>query len=151
MRKILILLFSAIVVSVVLVASASATQSVTPTLTGTDGPGSRSTEAGAPGREDPESRHLQVRDPRQVLDPRLVARRAARICEDISAVPFTGTKTVTLKLKAGATSSTARRTSQRCSATSPSSNDDTDAREAAAHPAAASAKSIEPVRHLRRM
>jgi hypothetical protein len=102
MKKVLILLFSAIVVAVVLVAGASATRSVTPTLVGTDGPGFTITlrqgtkvvktlKAG--------TYKFVIHDKSSIHGWSLDGPHG--FAKDISAVPFTGTKTVTLKLKAG--------------------------------------------------
>ena len=102
MRKVLILLFSAIVVSVVLVAGASAKRSVTPTLVGTDGPGFtinlklgtktvKSLKAG--------TYKFVIHDKSSIHGWSLDGPHG--FAKDISAVPFSGTKTVTLKLKAG--------------------------------------------------
>jgi hypothetical protein len=102
MRKILILLFSAIVVAFVLVARASATRSVTPTLVGTDGPGYtinlklnnkavKTLKAG--------TYKVVIHDKATIHGWSLDGPHG--FAKDISAVPFVGTKTVTLKLKAG--------------------------------------------------
>jgi hypothetical protein len=102
MKKVLILLFSAIVVSVVLVAGASATRSVTPTLVGTDGPGFtinlkqgtkavKSLKAG--------TYKFVIHDKSSIHGWSLDGPHG--FAKDISAVPFSGTKTITLKLKAG--------------------------------------------------
>jgi plastocyanin len=102
MRKILILLFSAIVVAVFLVARASATRSVTPTLVGTDGPGYtinlklnnkavKTLKAG--------TYKVVIHDKATIHGWSLDGPHG--FAKDISAVPFVGTKTVTLKLKAG--------------------------------------------------
>ena len=102
MRKVVILLFSAIVVAVVLVAGASAKRSVTPTLVGTDGPGYtinlklgtkavKSLKAG--------TYKFVIHDKSSIHGWSLDGPHG--FAKDLSAVPFSGTKTVTLKLKAG--------------------------------------------------
>ena len=102
MRKILILLFSAIVVAVVLVAGASATRSVTPTLVGTDGPGytiglKQGTKAVKTLKAG--TYKIVIHDKASFHGWSLDGPHG--FAKDISAVPFVGTKTVTLKLKAG--------------------------------------------------
>jgi hypothetical protein len=102
MRKVMILLFSAIVVAVVLVAGASATRSVTPTLVGTDGPGyTISLKQGTKAVKTLKAGtyKIVIHDKATVHGWSLDGPHG--FAKDISAVPFTGTKTVTLKLKAG--------------------------------------------------
>jgi plastocyanin len=102
MRKVLILLFTAVVVGAVLVAGASAKQSATPTLTGTVGPGYtinfkvsgkavKTLKAGA--------YKVVIHDKSNFHGWSLDGPHG--FAKDIAAVPFIGTKTVTLKLKAG--------------------------------------------------
>ena len=102
MRKYLILLFIVVGISAVLVAGASARRSVTPTLTGTDGPGFtinfkqgtkavKSLKAG--------TYKVVIHDKSSIHGWSLDGPHG--FAKDISPVPFTGTKTVTLKLKAG--------------------------------------------------
>jgi plastocyanin len=102
MKKVLILLFSAIVVAVVLVAGASATRSVTPTLVGTDGPGFTITLKQGPKvvkTLKAGTYKFVIHDKSSIHGWSLDGPHG--FAKDISAVPFTGTKTVTLKLKAG--------------------------------------------------
>jgi hypothetical protein len=102
MRKILILLFSAIIVAVVLVAGASATRSATPTLTGTDGPGyTISLKQGTKAVKSLKAGTYKfvIHDMASIHGWSLDGPHG--FAKDISPVPFTGTKTVTLKLKAG--------------------------------------------------
>jgi hypothetical protein len=102
MRKVLILLFAASVVAAVLVAGASAKRSVTPTLVGTDGPGyTISLKQGTKA-----VKTLKAGTYRVVIHDKATVHGWSLdgphgFAKDISAVPFTGTKTVTLKLKAG--------------------------------------------------
>ncbi len=102
MRNVLILLFAAIVVSVVLVAGTSARRSMTPTLVGTDGPGYtinlklnnkavKTLKAG--------TYKVVIHDKASVHGWSLDGPHG--FAKDISPIPFVGTKTVTLKLKAG--------------------------------------------------
>jgi plastocyanin len=102
MRKVLILLVAAAVVGTVLVAGASATRSVTPVLTGTVGPGFtigvtmngkavKTLKAG--------TYKLVIHDKASIHGFSLDGPHG--FAKDISPVPFTGTKTITLKLKAG--------------------------------------------------
>ena len=102
MRKVLILLFTALVVGAVLVAGAAARQSATPVLTGTDGPGYtinlklngkavKTLKAG--------SYKVVIHDLASLHGWSLDGPHG--FAKDIGPVPFTGTKTVTLKLKAG--------------------------------------------------
>jgi plastocyanin len=102
MRKVLILLFTAVAVGAVLVAGASAKQSVTPTLTGTDGPGYtialklsgkavKTLKAG--------TYKVVIHDKATIHGWSLDGPHG--FAKDISPVPFVGTKTITLKLKAG--------------------------------------------------
>ena len=103
MQKVLILLFAAVVVGAVLVAGASASRSATPMLTGTDGPGftiSLKMNGKAVKTLKAGTYKLVIHD--KASHPRLVARRSARLREGHqSPCPFMGTKTMTLKLKAG--------------------------------------------------
>jgi hypothetical protein len=102
MKKVLILLVTAAVVSAVLVAGASAKRSVTPTLVGTDGPGYtinlklnnkavKTLKAG--------TYKVVIHDKASLHGWSLDGPHG--FAKDISPVPFVGTKTVTLKLKAG--------------------------------------------------
>ena len=102
MRKVLILLFTAGVVGAVLVAGASAKRSATPVLTGTVGPGYTISV----------KRGTKVVKTLKAGTYKLVIHDKASIhgfsldgphgfAKDISPVPFVGTKTITLKLKAG--------------------------------------------------
>jgi hypothetical protein len=102
MRKILILLFAAVSVGAVLVAGASAKQSATPKLTGTDGPGYtinlkmngkavKTLKAG--------TYKVVIHDMATIHGYSLDGPHG--FAKDISPIPFVGTKTVTLKLKAG--------------------------------------------------
>jgi hypothetical protein len=102
MRKVLILLFTAAVVGAVLVAGASAKRSATLVLTGTDGPGYtidlkmngkavKTLKAG--------TYKVVIHDKASIHGWSLDGPHG--FAKDIAAVPFTGTKTVTLKLKAG--------------------------------------------------
>jgi len=102
MRNIVILLFTAIVVSAVLVAGASARRSTTPTLIGTDGPGytinlkfnSKAVKSLKAG-----TYKVVIHDKAGFHGWSLDGPHG--FAKDISPVPFVGTKTVTLKLKAG--------------------------------------------------
>ena len=102
MRKILILLFTAVVVGAVLVAGAAAKRSATPVLTGTVGPAYtisvkmngktvKTLKAG--------SYKLVIHDKASIHGFSLDGPHG--FAKDISPVPFVGTKTITLKLKAG--------------------------------------------------
>jgi hypothetical protein len=102
MRKYGALLFMAVVVAAVLVAGASARRSATPVLTGTVGPGFTITlkkgtktvktlKAG--------TYKLVIHDKSSIHGWSLDGPHG--FAKDISPVPGTGTKTVTLKLKAG--------------------------------------------------
>ena len=102
MRNIVILSFTAIVVSAVLVAGASARRSAMPTLIGTDGPGYtinlkfnnkavKTLKAG--------TYKVVIHDKASFHGWSLDGPHG--FAKDISPVPFVGTKTVTLKLKAG--------------------------------------------------
>ena len=102
MKKTLILLAIAAVVSAVLVAGASATRSATPTLVGTDGPGytidlKQGTKAVKTLKAG--TYKFVIHDKSSIHGWSLDGPHG--FAKDISAVPFTGTKTVTLKLKAG--------------------------------------------------
>jgi plastocyanin len=102
MKKVLILLATAAVVSAVLVAGASATRSVTPTLVGTDGPGftinlKQGTKAVKTLKAG--TYKFVIHDKSSIHGWSLDGPHG--FAKDISAVPFSGTKTVTLKLKAG--------------------------------------------------
>lgn len=102
MRKHLILLFTAIVTSAVLVAGASAKRSATPVLTGTDGPGytinlklnGKTVKSLKTG-----TYKVVIHDKAGVHGWSLDGPHG--FAKDISPVPFVGTKTLTLKLKAG--------------------------------------------------
>jgi hypothetical protein len=102
MRKVLILLFTAAVVGAVLVAGASAKRSATLVLTGTDGPGFtidlkmngkavKTLKAG--------TYKVVIHDKASIHGWSLDGPHG--FAKDISSVPAVGTKTVTLKLKAG--------------------------------------------------
>jgi hypothetical protein len=102
MRKALILFSLAAVVGAVLVAGASAKQSATPVLTGTVGPGYtidlkmngkavKTLKAG--------TYKVVIHDKASIHGWSLDGPHG--FAKDISAVPAVGTKTVTLKLKAG--------------------------------------------------
>ena len=102
MKKVLVLLATAAVVSAVLVAGASATRSVTPTLVGTDGPGytinlKQGTKAVKTLKAG--TYKFVIHDKASLHGWSLDGPHG--FAKDISPVPFTGTKTVTLKLKAG--------------------------------------------------
>jgi hypothetical protein len=102
MKKVLILLATAAVVSAVLVAGASATRSVTPTLVGTDGPGftinlKQGTKAVKTLKAG--TYKFVIHDKSSIHGWSLDGPHG--FAKDISAVPFSGTKTITLKLKAG--------------------------------------------------
>ena len=102
MKKVLVLLATAAVVSAVLVAGASATRSVTPTLVGTDGPGytinlKQGTKAVKTLKAG--TYKFVIHDKASIHGWSLDGPHG--FAKDISPVPFTGTKTVTLKLKAG--------------------------------------------------
>jgi hypothetical protein len=102
MRKVLILLFTAVVVGAVLVAGASAKRSATPVLTGTVGPGytinlklnSKAVKTLKAG-----TYKVVIHDKATIHGWSLDGPHG--FAKDISPVPFVGTKTVTLKLKAG--------------------------------------------------
>jgi outer membrane murein-binding lipoprotein Lpp len=102
MRKISILLVAAVVVGAVLVAGASARRSAMPVLTGTVGPGFtismkksgktvKTLKAG--------TYKLVIHDKASIHGFSLDGPHG--FAKDISPVPFVGTKTITLKLKAG--------------------------------------------------
>ena len=102
MRKISILLVAAVVVGAVVVAGASARRSATPVLTGTVGPGFtisikksgktvKTLKAG--------TYKLVIHDKASIHGFSLDGPHG--FAKDISPVPFVGTKTITLKLKAG--------------------------------------------------
>jgi hypothetical protein len=103
MRKYGVLLFTAIVVAAVLVAGASARRSATPVLTGTVGPGftinlkqgSKAVKTLKAG-----TYKFVIHDKSSIHGWSLDGPHG--FAKDISPVPGTGTKTVTLKLKAGA-------------------------------------------------
>jgi plastocyanin len=102
MKKVLVLLATAAVVSAVLVAGASATRSATPTLVGTDGPGytinlKQGTKAVKTLKAG--TYKFVIHDKASLHGWSLDGPHG--FAKDISPVPFTGTKTVTLKLKAG--------------------------------------------------
>jgi hypothetical protein len=102
MRKVLILMFTAVVVGAVLVAGASAKRSATPVLTGTVGPGytinlklnSKAVKTLKAG-----TYKVVIHDKATIHGWSLDGPHG--FAKDISPVPFVGTKTVTLKLKAG--------------------------------------------------
>ena len=102
MRKVLVLMFTAVVVGAVLVAGASAKRSATPVLTGTVGPGYtinlklnskvvKTLKAG--------TYKVVIHDKATIHGWSLDGPHG--FAKDISPVPFVGTKTITLKLKAG--------------------------------------------------
>ena len=102
MRKILILLFTAAVVGAVLVAGASAKRSATLVLTGTVGPG-YTIDLKMNGKA---VKTLKVGTYKVVIHDKASIHGWSLdgphgFAKDISSVPSTGTKTVTLKLKAG--------------------------------------------------
>ena len=102
MRKVLILLFTAAVVGAVLVAGASAKRSATPVLTGTDGPG-YTIDLKLNGKT---VKTLKAGTYKVVIHDKATIHGWSLdgphgFAKDIAAVPFTGTKTVTLNLKAG--------------------------------------------------
>ena len=102
MRKVLILMFTAVVVGAVLVAGASAKRSAAPVLTGTVGPGytinlklnSKAVKTLKAG-----TYKVVIHDKAAIHGWSLDGPHG--FAKDISPVPFVGTKTVTLKLKAG--------------------------------------------------
>jgi plastocyanin len=102
MRKVLILLVSAVAVAAVIVAGASAKRSATPVLTGAVGPAYtigltmngkavKTLKAG--------TYKLVIHDKAAIHGFSLDGPHG--FAKDISPVPFVGTKTITLKLKAG--------------------------------------------------
>jgi uncharacterized protein (DUF2141 family) len=103
MRKYGVLLFMAVAVAAVLVAGASARRSATPVLTGTVGPGftidlkqgTRPVKTLKAG-----TYKVVIHDKSSIHGWSLDGPHG--FAKAISAVPATGTKTVTLKLKAGA-------------------------------------------------
>ena len=102
MRKYPILLFVVIATSAVLVAGASATRSATPTLIGTDGP-AYTISLKLNGKA---VKNLKAGTYKIVIHDKASAHGWSLdgphgFARDISPVPFIGTKTVTLKLKAG--------------------------------------------------
>jgi len=102
MRKVLILLFTALVVGAVLVAGASAKPSATPVLTGTVGPGYTITVT----MNGKKVKALKAGTYKLVIHDKATIHGFSLdgphgFAKDISPVPFTGTKTITLKLKAG--------------------------------------------------
>jgi plastocyanin len=102
MRKILILLFTPVLIGVVLVAGASAKRSATPVLTGTVGPGyTISVKMGTKTVKTLKAGtyKLVIHDKATIHGFSLDGPHG--FAKDISPVPFTGTKTITLKLKAG--------------------------------------------------
>jgi hypothetical protein len=102
MRKYGALAFAAIVVAAVLVASAAATRSATTTLTGTDGPGFTITlklNGKAVKTLKAGTYKVVIHDMSSIHGWSLDGPHG--FAKDISPIPFTGTKTMTLKLKAG--------------------------------------------------
>jgi hypothetical protein len=102
MRKIPMLLFAAIVLSAVAVAGASATRSAVPTLTGTDGPGFTITlklKGKAVKTLKAGTYKFVIHDMSSIHGWSLDGPHG--FAKDLSAIPFMGTKSVTLKLKAG--------------------------------------------------
>jgi hypothetical protein len=102
MRKVLILFSTAAVVGAVLVAGASAKRSATLVLTGTDGPG-YTIDLKLNGKA---VKTLKVGTYKVVIHDKASIHGWSLdgphgFAKDIAAVPFVGTKTVTLKLKAG--------------------------------------------------
>ena len=102
MRKTGVLLFLTVVIAAVLVAGASARRSATPVLTGTVGPGytinlkqgSKAVKTLKAG-----TYKVVIHDKSSIHGWSLDGPHG--FAKDISPVPGTGTKTVTLKLKAG--------------------------------------------------
>ena len=93
---------AAAVVAAVLVAGASAARSAAPTLTGTDGPGFTITlklKGKAVKTLKAGTYKVVIHDKSSIHGWSLDGPHG--FAKDISPVPFTGTKTVTLKLKAG--------------------------------------------------
>jgi hypothetical protein len=102
MRKVLILLFSVVVVSAVLVAGASAKRSATPVLTGTVGPGytiNLKLNGKAVKTLKTGTYKVVIHDMASIHGWSLDGPHG--FAKDISSVPSVGTKTITLKLKAG--------------------------------------------------
>jgi hypothetical protein len=102
MQKYRILFFGVILVSAVLVAGASAKQLATPTLVGTDGPGytiNLKLNGKAVKSLKTGTYKVVIHDKANFHGWSLDGPNG--FAKDISAVPFVGTKTVTLKLKAG--------------------------------------------------
>ena len=102
MRKVLILMFTAVVVGAVLVAGASAKRSATPVLTGTVGPGytiNLKLNSKAVKTLNAGTYKVVIHDKATIHGWSLDGPHG--FAKDISPVPFVGTKTVTLKLKAG--------------------------------------------------
>ena len=102
MRKVLVLISTAIVVAGVVVAAASARRTAAVTLTGTDGPGFTITLK--QGSKDVKTLKagtykFVIHDMSSIHGWSLDGPHG--FAEDLSAIPFTGTKTATLKLKAG--------------------------------------------------
>jgi hypothetical protein len=103
MRKYGVLLFTAVVVAAVLVAGASARRSATPVLTGTVGPGfSINLKQGSKAVKTLKTGTYKfvIHDKSSIHGWSLDGPHG--FAKDISSVPGTGTKTITLKLKAGA-------------------------------------------------
>ena len=100
--KVLILLFTAVVVGAVLVAGASAKRSATPVLTGTVGP-SYTISVKMNGKTVKTLKagtyKLVIHDKASIHGFSLDGPHG--FAKDITPVPFVGTKTITLKLKAG--------------------------------------------------
>jgi plastocyanin len=102
MRKHLILLGLAIAIGAIVAAGASAMRSATPTLTGTDGPGYTITmkqNGKAVKTLKAGTYKVVIHDMSSIHGWSLDGPHG--FAKDISAIPFTGTKTMTLKLKAG--------------------------------------------------
>ena len=102
MRKISILLVAAVVIGAVLVAGASARRSATPVLTGTVGPGFTIslTKSGKVVKTLKAGTYkVVIHDKATIHGWSLDGPHG--FAKDISPVPFVGTKTVTMKLKAG--------------------------------------------------
>src|SRR6266481_848666 len=102
MRKYGVLLLITVVAAAILVAEASARRSATPVLTGTDGPGFTITlKQGTKAVKTLKAGTYKfvIHDKSSIHGWSLDGPHG--FAKDISPVPFTGTKTVTLKLKAG--------------------------------------------------
>ena len=102
MRKYGVLLLVAVVAAAILVAGASARRSATPVLTGTDGPGFTITlKQGTKAVKTLKAGTYKfvIHDKSSIHGWSLDGPHG--FAKDISSIPGTGTKTVTIKLKAG--------------------------------------------------